>query len=63
MVNELIKNGLKIYESDINLFKKIFVEKLNKDLILIQRAYNELNKKSLNDAIKPEAAGKKKENC
>ena len=35
MANELIKNGLKIYVNDINLFKKIFVEKSNKDLILI----------------------------
>ena len=55
---ELIKNGLKIYGSDINLFKKVFVEKSREDLILISRAYNELNNKSLYDAIEAEVAGK-----
>ena len=42
---EFIKNGLKIFGSDINLFKKVFVEKSREDLMLISRAYNELNKK------------------
>jgi hypothetical protein len=55
---ELIKNGLKIYGSDINLFKKVFVEKSREDLILISRAYNGLNNKSLYDAIEAEVAGK-----
>ena len=55
---ELIKNGLKLYGSDINLFKKVFVEKSREDLILISRAYNELNNKSLYDAIEAEVAGK-----
>ena len=57
---ELIKNGLKIYGSDINLFKKVFVEKSREDLILISRAYNELNNnnKNLYDAIEAEVAGK-----
>jgi hypothetical protein len=55
---ELIKNGLKVYGTDVNLFKKVFVEKSREDLILISRAYNELNKKSLYDAIEAEVAGK-----
>ena len=55
---ELIKNGLKVYGTDLNLFKKIFVEKSREDLILIARAYYELCKKSLYDAIESEVGGK-----
>ena len=55
---ELINNGLKVYGTDVNLFKKVFVEKSREDLILISRAYSELSKKSLYDAIKAEVAGK-----
>ena len=55
---ELIKNGLKVYGNDLNLFKKIFVEKSREDLILIARAYFELSKKSLYDAIESEVGGK-----
>ena len=56
--NELIKNGLKIYGTDVDLFKKVFVEKSREDLILISRAYYELSKKSLYDAIEAEVGGK-----
>ena len=60
IAKELIKNGLKIYGTDVNLFKKVFIEKSREDLIIISRAYNELNKKSLYDAIDSEIAGKNK---
>ena len=56
--NDLIKNGLKIYGTDVNLFKKVFVEKSREDLILISRAYYEVSKKSLYDAIEAEVGGK-----
>ena len=57
---ELIKNGLKLYGSDINLFKKVFVEKSREDLILISRAYNELNKKVYMMPLSPKLQVKKK---
>jgi len=56
--NELMKNGLKDYGTDVNLFKRVFVEKSREDLILISRAYYELSKKSLYDAIEAEVGGK-----
>ena len=57
---EMIKNGLKIYGSDIDLFKKVFVEKSREDLMLISRTYNELNKRSLYDAIRRKLQAKQK---
>ena len=56
--NELMKNGLKVYGTEVNLFKRVFVEKSREDLILISRAYYELSKKSLYDAIEAEVGGK-----
>ena len=58
VAKELIKNGLKVYGTDVNLFKNVFVEKSREDLILISRAYYELNKKSLYDAIEADVPGK-----
>jgi len=58
IAKELIKNGLKDYGKDVNLFRKIFVEKSREDLILISRAYNELSGKCLYDVIKSEISGK-----
>jgi hypothetical protein len=55
---DLIKNGLKVYGTDVNLFKKVFVEKSREDLILISRAFYELNKKSLYDTIDTDVEGK-----
>ena len=55
---ELINNGLKVYGTDVNLFRKVFVEKSREDLILISRAFNELNKKSLYYAIESDVPGK-----
>ena len=51
IAENIIKNGFKLYANDINLFKKIFVEKSRKDLILISRAYYELTKKCIYDNI------------
>ena len=58
VAKELIKNGLKAYGTDVNLFKKVFVEKSREDLILISRAFYELNKKSLYDTIDTDVVGK-----
>lgn len=51
IAQNIIKNGFKLYAKDIYLFKKIFVEKSRKDLILISRAYYELTKNCLYDDI------------
>ena len=50
---ELIKNGLKIYWSDINLFKKFLWKKSREDLILISRVYNDLNIKVYMMQLRP----------
>ena len=60
IAKELIKNRLKVYGTNVNLFKKVFLEKSREDLILISRAYFELTKKSLYDAIDAEVEGKNK---
>ena len=51
IVEEISKNGIQLYSKDVNIFKKIFVEKSRKDLILISRAYYEIKKKCLYDDI------------
>ena len=51
IVEEISKNGIQLYSKDVNMFKKIFVEKSRKDLILISRAYYEIKKKCLYDDI------------
>ena len=51
IVEEINKNGIHLYSKDVNMFKKIFVEKSRKDLILISRAYYEIKKKCLYDDI------------
>ena len=51
IVEEISKNGIQLYSKDVNMFKKIFVEKSRKDLILISRAYYEIRKKCLYDDI------------
>ena len=54
IANDIIKNGYILYSSDVNLFKKVFVEKSREDLILISRAYYELEKKNLYDVFEEE---------
>ena len=51
IAQEIIKNGIKVYATDAELFKKVFVEKSRIDLILVSRAYYELTEKCLYEAI------------
>ena len=54
IANEIIKNGYKEYCSDVNLFKKLFIEKSREDLILISRTYYELTKNNIYDIFEEE---------
>ena len=54
IAQEIIKNGTKVYATDAELFKKVFVEKSRIDLILVSRAYYELTEKCLYEAIEEE---------
>lgn len=58
IAKEIIKNGIKIYGTNVQLFKEVFVEKSREDLILICRAFFELYKKSLYDSIESEISGR-----
>ena len=51
---EIAKNGYKIYCSDVELFKKTFLEKSREDLILISRAFYEKEQKNLYDIFEEE---------
>ena len=55
---ELVRNGIKTYGANVQLFKETFVEKSREDLILISRAFYELYKKSLYDTLKSEISGR-----
>ena len=55
---EIIRNGIKTYGSNVDLFKEVFLEKSREDLILICRAFFELYKKSLYDSIEAELSGR-----
>lgn len=57
---EIIKNGIKVYGDDVNLFKEVFLLKSREDLILICRAFFELYKKSLYDSIDADISGNNK---
>ena len=59
IADDILKKGIKEYANDVNLFKKYFVEKSRKDLILISRAYNEKENKCLYDEIFEENVLKK----
>lgn len=48
IVQEIIKNGLKKYSTEVDLFKDIFVKKSREDLIMISREFKELDKKKRN---------------
>ena len=50
IAQEIIKNDTKVYATDAELFKKVFVEKSRIDLILVSRAYYELTEKCLYEA-------------
>ena len=60
IVKEMVKNGIKNYGKNVNLFKQIFLKTSRQDLILISRAFNEYYKKNLYDTIENEVSGKNK---
>ena len=45
IVQEIVEKGYKAYATDVNLFKKVFLEKSREDLILISRVFNENEQK------------------
>ena len=57
IAKNLDKNGIKEYGIKVDLFKEIFVDKSREDLILISRAYYNLYKKNLYNAIDNEIFG------
>lgn len=57
IAKDLDKNGIKEYGIKVDLFKEIFVDKSREDLILISRAYYNLYKKNLYNAIDNEIFG------
>ena len=57
IAKDIIKNGVKQYGKNVNLFKEVFVDKSREDLILISRAYYNLYKKNLYNAIDNEIFG------
>lgn len=60
IAKDIIKNGIKQYGLNVELFKKVFVEKSREDLILISRAFFDLYKKNLYESINKEIEGKNK---
>ena len=57
IAKDIIKNGVKQYGKNVNLFKEVFVDKSREDLILISRAFYELYKKTLYETIDKEISG------
>ena len=57
IAKDIIKNGVKQYGKNVNLFKEVFVDKSREDLILISRAFYELYKKTLYETIHKEISG------
>lgn len=60
IAKDIIKNGVKQYGKNVNLFKEVFVDKSREDLILISRAFYELYKKTLYETINKEISGSNK---
>ena len=60
IAKDIIKNGIKQYGINVDLFKKVFVDKSREDLILISRAFFDLYKKSLYESVDKEISGKNK---
>ena len=63
IVDEIFKNGLKTYGTNLELFKKVFVEKSREDFILISRIFYKKNpkKKNLYEACNDQVKGDNKE--
>ena len=60
IAKDLVKNGIKQYGKNVDLFKQVFVDKSREDLILISRAFYELYKKNLYETIDNEISGDNK---
>ena len=60
IVKDMVKNGIKQYGKNVNLFKQVFLKTSREDLILISRAFNEVYKKDLYETIENEVSGKNK---
>ena len=60
IAKDLVKNRIKQYGQNVNLFKEVFIDKSRSDLILISRAFYELYKKNLYETIDKELSGKNK---
>ena len=57
IAKDIIKNGVKQYGKNVNLFKQVFVDRSREDLIMISRAFYDLYKKNLYDVIDNEISG------
>ena len=60
IAKDIIKNGIKQYGKNVNLFKQVFVDRSREDLIMISRAFYDLYKKNLYDVIDNEISGANK---
>ena len=60
IAKDIIKNGVKQYGKNINLFKQVFVDRSREDLIMISRAFYDLYKKNLYEVIDNELSGTNK---
>ena len=60
IAKDMVKNGIKQYGKNVNLFKQVFLKTSREDLILISRAFNEIYNKNLYDTIENELSGKNK---
>ena len=63
IVQEIFKNGLKTYGTNLELFKKVFVDKSREDFILISRIFfkNNPKKKNLYQACDEQVGGDNRE--
>ena len=63
IVDEIYKNGLKTYGTNLELFKKVFVDKSREDFILISRIFCKKNPKKINlyQACNDQVGGDNKE--
>ena len=59
----MIRKGLKVYGTDLDLFKKVFVDKSREDFILISRVFfkNNPKKKNLYQACDEQVGGDNRE--
>ena len=60
IAKDIIKNSVKQYGKNVELFKQVFIDKSREDLILISRAFFDLYKKNFYETIDKEISGKNK---